>query len=218
MSTEKLDNHTNLIYVTGFGPFKGHEKVNASWEAVRTLPLQGSVGDIQYQLKLRQIPVIYDDVNQAVVEIWKENPKLVVHCGVYGKCDGDKILVEKQAYNQNFCQPDFSGKCLNCAEIPLNSNKTNCNITTLTTNFDVDEMVQELNADIACKCVYLASTKVGNYLCGYIYLKSLDINPDRTIFIHVPPVDAPYSSADTSKAILAVIEKCIQQLHIKNAL
>lgn len=51
-----------------------------------------------------------------------------------------------------------------------------------------------------------------SYLCGYIYLKSLNIDCERTLFIHVPPIDMPYSSSETSAAILAIMEQCIQQL------
>lgn len=51
-----------------------------------------------------------------------------------------------------------------------------------------------------------------SYLCGYIYLNSLDVNCERSVFIHVPPVDTPYSSQQTSKLILNVLEKCVEQL------
>lgn len=51
-----------------------------------------------------------------------------------------------------------------------------------------------------------------SYLCGYIYFKSLDRNADRTLFVHVPPVNAPFSTAITSQALLHTIEKCIVQI------
>lgn len=75
MSVEKTSEES-LIYVTGFGPFFGHEKVNASWEAVRLLPTKHTVRNQSLRLKLVEIPVIYDEVNQFVERIWKDNPKV----------------------------------------------------------------------------------------------------------------------------------------------
>lgn len=66
-----------LIYVTGFGPFVGHEKINASWEAVRLLPTSRKVRNQSFQIKLIEIPVIYEEVNKYVENIWKENPKVI---------------------------------------------------------------------------------------------------------------------------------------------
>lgn len=68
-------NKNILIYVTGFGLFNKLTS-NASWEAVRLLPTEHSVGDIKCSIKLLEIPVVYADVDRAVSEIWKENPKV----------------------------------------------------------------------------------------------------------------------------------------------
>lgn len=69
-----------LVYVTGFGPFKGHEVVNASWEAVRLLPEKHSVRNRSFRIKLLEVPVVYDDVNNYVERIWKDSPKVGQHC------------------------------------------------------------------------------------------------------------------------------------------
>lgn len=68
-----------LIYVTGFGLFNKLSS-NASWEAVRLLPTQHNVDDIECSIKLLEIPVVYEDVDRAVAEIWKENPKVCKQC------------------------------------------------------------------------------------------------------------------------------------------
>lgn len=77
MSEEKTTDEC-LIYVTGFGPFVGHETINASWEAVRLLPTKHTVRNRSFQLKLVEIPVIYDEVNKHVERIWKDKPQVIV--------------------------------------------------------------------------------------------------------------------------------------------
>lgn len=73
MSTE-----SNLIVVTGFGPFLGHETVNASWEAVQLLPESLSHGGTEYKLERRQVAVEYAAVDEAVTEIWQRQPKVSI--------------------------------------------------------------------------------------------------------------------------------------------
>lgn len=49
-------------------------------------------------------------------------------------------------------------------------------------------------------------------MCEYVYLKSVDRNPNRTLFIHVPDVNNPYSPDVTSQAILRIIDLCMEQI------
>jgi pyroglutamyl-peptidase len=57
--------------------------------------------------------------------------------------------------------------------------------------------------------MFAASSDVGQYLCGYVYIKSLDKNPERALFIHVPCIDQPFSSQETATGIFKVIEQCL---------
>jgi pyroglutamyl-peptidase len=63
-----------VIFITGFGVFGGHEKVNASWEAVKLIPDRLTVKNEEYLVKKLEIPVVYDAVNDVVPQIWAENP------------------------------------------------------------------------------------------------------------------------------------------------
>lgn len=224
----------NLVIVTGFGPFVGHELVNASWEAVRLLPDSLEHDGKTHNIEKVLIPVQYDAVDEKVDEIWKRNPKvrintfgintgshsyalipfylllqLVIHCGVNG--NANCIHLEQLAYNNQFCRPDFSGKILNSPSVCLDNAGSCCD--TISTEIDVQSIVGKLFPDTeTCNPLCICSRDVGNYLCGYIYLKSLDRDKKRCLFVHVPPIDQPFSSQTTSEAIRQIIEECLHQL------
>lgn len=65
---------SKVIVVTGFGPFQGHEQVNASWEAVRQLPDVLELGGVEYSIRKMEIPVSYDDVELALKDVWALDP------------------------------------------------------------------------------------------------------------------------------------------------
>lgn len=72
----------NLIVVTGYGQFLGHE-VNASEEAVKLLPREIKIGSKTFQIKVILVSVEYEEVDRKVDEIWSMKPYLVVHCGEF---------------------------------------------------------------------------------------------------------------------------------------
>nr|XP_036672062.1 pyroglutamyl-peptidase 1 [Drosophila suzukii] len=211
-----------LIVVSGFGPFLGHEAVNASWEAVKLLPEVLTHNDIEYDLEKRLVAVEYGAVDEAVTEIWKRQPDLVIHVGVSGvaKC----VYIEKLAYNHKFRRADNCDKRLpnGSCELPNNGHAN-----VLKTELDVDKIVATVNEKCA-DCVaptepphndnirHLSATKasknVGDFLCGYIYLKSLDMDKKRSLFVHVPPIDKPFSSEKTADIVFRIVEQCIQQV------
>lgn len=71
---------SNLIVVTGYGRFKGHD-INASEEAVKLLPESLEIDGKTYEIRKKIIEVAYESVDCAVDEIWNMKPLLVVHCG-----------------------------------------------------------------------------------------------------------------------------------------
>ncbi|XP_055637036.1 pyroglutamyl-peptidase 1 [Toxorhynchites rutilus septentrionalis] len=196
---------SRTIFVTGFGPFAGHEERNASWEAVKLLPDRCSYKNVTYAIKKIQIPVTYEAVDDVVPKIWREHPTLVIHVGVHGRIE--TINLEKCSYTSGYCRPDFANKCLPCDKIKLRSVAGDDQCKLLETKLNLEAIADEIDT-VKCCC----STEVGSYLCGYIYLKSLDINQERTLFIHVPDIDRPYSSEQTKNAIFQVLERCIWQL------
>lgn len=50
------------------------------------------------------------------------------------------------------------------------------------------------------------------YLCEFTYFTSLNIDNLRTIFIHVPELNNPYSAADLAAGIKAILRVLIKKL------
>lgn len=71
-----MSEESKLVVVTGFGPFLGHETINASWEAVKLLPNSLSNEGTNYELERRKVPVEFAAVDKAVTEIWQSEPKV----------------------------------------------------------------------------------------------------------------------------------------------
>lgn len=67
---------SDLIVVTGYGPFEGHRDVNASWEAVKLLPDILKFGDKLYRIQKLEIPVTYEDVDRICPIIWDIEPEV----------------------------------------------------------------------------------------------------------------------------------------------
>lgn len=75
-----------VVVVTGFGPFRGHEEVNPSWEAVRVLPNELEFNGIVYPIRKFEIPVLYEQVEQAEKDIWALDPLVSEWVGNGSSC------------------------------------------------------------------------------------------------------------------------------------
>lgn len=50
------------------------------------------------------------------------------------------------------------------------------------------------------------------YLCEYIYFKSLNINKNQTIFIHVPNLDQDNTAEKLAEKLKCIIKKLLEQV------
>nr|CAI5828419.1 unnamed protein product [Callosobruchus analis] len=194
----------DTVLVTGFGPF-GEHKVNASWETVKALP--DTIHDIPIVKK--EIPVVYGCVDSTVPSLWKQyNPLLVIHVGV--SSSASKLTIEKCAHGSGYHRCDAAGT-------RHTSNALQCNgPDCIYTEIDTDMICEHLNSTGSVKSC--TSCDAGRYLCEYIYYKSLSIDHTRSLFIHVPPIDQPYSTKEMASAIEGVIVCCLQQHKGRNQL
>jgi pyroglutamyl-peptidase len=165
------------------------------------LPDKIEINGTIFNLEKCKVEVKYHEVDQKVEEIWKKNPHLVIHVGVHGHAS--KIKLEKCATN-GFFSCDYSSKTL-CEPIVCLENSGKCQV--LETRIDADRIAKVLNDNH--RDMFETSCDVGQYLCGYIYMRSLDKDPTRTLFVHVPCIDKPFSSKETSDAIFKILEQCL---------
>jgi len=192
------------VIVTGFGPFQGHE-INASWEAVRLLPNLANGDEIN--LLIEQLPVDYSYCSNRIPKLWNDlKPDLVVHVGVHGATKA--ICLEKFARNDKIQRPDVNG-CV--PETCCIDGGSEC----LGTGLDLNHLVVLTSNDPECPAEFVVSHDCGRYLCNYSYYLSLTNDPSRALFIHVPPLNVPYTAETLAAALLYVIKALLKGLKTK---
>lgn len=200
-----------LIVVTGFGVFRGYD-VNPSWEAVKALP--AAWDDEQHEVVVEEIPVQYDFVLKEVPDRWSpRQPDFIIHVGVSHLAD--KLTLERQANNTGYNSPDVTGVCppANCCV-----SSDSCQEDKLSCCLDVVELSQAVTEQ--CKEVGLeavVSEDAGRYLCDFVYYKSLHATQGKSLFVHVPLIDKPYSLPQMTEGLKAVTKNVIDQLQRRSA-
>lgn len=180
------------VVVTGFGIFRNY-KVNASWEVAQVLPETGIADELNINLVTINIPVSYKDVDQIVPALWDQHkPSLMVHLGVSHLVK--TLTVELIANGHGYCAMDIYGNCPDDKCLVNNVIETGLKM----------ECTDEL--DIC------TSRDAGRYLCEYIYFKSLCINKNQTIFIHVPQLDQDNTAHKLAEKLKCVIKKLLEQV------
>ena len=195
-----------VIVVTGFGLFRDYT-VNASWEAVRGL--KEAWTDNKHELVLEEIPVEYDFVLNNVPDKWSGvKPEFIVHVGVSHKAD--MMTLENQAHNTGYDKPDVK----DCYP-PDQCCDPTCDKVIETTCLDLDKLRVDVNKDCVSNKLGVESCisqDAGHYLCDFVYFKSLHCNNRRSLFVHVPEIDKPYSVQQMTQGLKLILENIVKQL------
>ena len=215
MASASLD---RPILVTGFGPFRNYlvnVDVNASWVVAQELAEMTVYNPDRTpcKLEIREIPVEYETVSSTVPQLWKDlHPRLCIHMGVdpYQK-ELPRINIEVASKNAIYRELDMKQRC------PDSGKCVPDGPAYIRTQVDVQRVVTRVMS--AQTDVRVAtSPDAGRYLCGFIYYTSLHYGDAPVIFIHIPPIDQPYSCtqmAATLKLIIETIltdwEQCVTQ-------
>ncbi|OWK59372.1 Pyroglutamyl-peptidase 1 [Lonchura striata] len=187
-----MDSNSNTVVVTGFGPFRQY-LVNSSWEAVKELSKRGLGENIN--LRIMQLPVVYQKAKEQVCKIWTTLQPLVALI-ILEQCGKNKGYRERDA-----CGFHPEGSC--CVLDGPEKIESTINMKTLWKNISVEGI------DI------IFSRDAGRYLCDYTYYISLYYGKGRAAFIHVPPLSESVTAEFLGKAlqtiILAMLEQCGKQ-------
>ena len=117
--------------------------------------------------------------------------------------------MERLAHNDGYDKPDVEDNCPagECCVPGAAAVQTTC--------LDLERVCSEVNtaslqAGLGVEaCV---SEDAGRYLCDFVYCKSLVSMAGRSLFIHVPPTDQPYSTDQVTQAIKLVLQSLIKQI------
>ena len=186
------------IVVTGFGPFKGHP-INASWENVKLLPKYWKNSNVK--LIIDEIPVCYEFIQKQITAKWQDsNPTFFVHVGVSHLATA--VTLETLAHNKIYDKPDIENKCPH----------RQCCVTEdcpdeLFTMLDLEKIVKDLKGDQVT-----ISTDPGRYLCDFVYYKSLHCSKGRSLFIHVPVLNKPFSEHELAQILSDVLQCICEQI------
>lgn len=202
-TTEELRPGGERILMTGFGPF-GQHSVNASWVAVQELEKIWEQREEElkpHTLQTREIPVAYSYVTRNLPQIYEEcSPSLCVHVGV---SPYSVIKLERHGKNQHYKHPDVD------RQIPADSCCVEDGPETITTRFNLEGVCKSLSAK---EMKFDISEDAGRYLCDFIYYKSLHLGKCPVVFVHVPPLDQPYTSSELGQALKDLLEVLLAEM------
>ncbi|XP_061183507.1 pyroglutamyl-peptidase 1-like isoform X1 [Saccostrea echinata] len=197
-----MGNDNRTVLITGFGPF-GEHSVNASWVAVQNLKRRNLLPDVNVHIE--EIPVDYQEVSQIVTELWeREDPLLMVHVGVSDFVN--KITLEQRAHNTGYYLKDIKGKTPNKECCREEGEECICaGLDMSRVSAEINNADNELQAEVSY-------AKTGRYLCDFVYYISLSINKSRSAFIHVPPLNQPYTEDQLGEGVAVAISAMLKQL------
>ena len=182
------------IIITGFGPF-GDVSSNPTEKLV--LSLKEKLQNKLYQIFV--LPVSYSHCTHWSEKHITESTSLVIHFGVSAK--SKTILLERTGRNSVGSSIDVNGEIV--AET-ISENGPDV----IETKLDL-ALVCQLLKDEGFKCEL--SDNAGDYLCNFIYYKSLTIAQNRSVFVHVPP-EEEISIEELKSFTLALIRNLRSQV------
>ncbi|XP_053573594.1 pyroglutamyl-peptidase 1-like protein [Bombina bombina] len=195
----KAASTSNLVVVTGFGPYRNYI-VNSSWEAVKEFSKLGL--DKNVELKVMEFPVKYSEVEKKVRHIWTElKPQLSVHVGMVSSAKA--ITLEQCARNKGYMEKDLSGALPQGGCCLLGGPER---IESVVNIKSVCKNIAQPEIDVIRSC------DAGRYLCEYTYYISLHYGERKAVFIHVPSLKRTITAAKLAHVLRLIIKEVMSQI------
>ncbi|XP_063970546.1 pyroglutamyl-peptidase 1-like [Lytechinus pictus] len=134
----------------------------------------------------------------------------MVHVGVSSVAS--ELTLEQQGHNKGYNKPDVTNKCPEAKDFNCIIGGPDCILSHINMALVSDEVNRKEN----CPVKAVVSYNAGRYLCGYCYYLSLHQSSDSSVFIHVPPLNQPYSGNDLAKGLRTALLCMLQQIEEKN--
>ena len=188
----KLSVNESRVLITGFGPFADF---NQNPSEMLLFDLIRELDKTKYKLAI--LPVSYKRVNDWLKVNLNESFKLVVHFGLSAK--NDEIKLETTAKNECGSQPDVDNVILDVVSV--------AELPKLETDLDLKKIKTLLSKEGIKAAI---SNDAGNYLCNYVYFKTLEKfhemnEKKKSVFVHIPPAEN-LNSEDLKNFALKLLE------------
>ena len=197
------------VLITAFEPW-GNNNVNASRESINKVVHELWENNLNVKLEKVLLKVTYEAVGEIPNLYDQYKPDLCIH---FGMGYPGAIELEKYARNEAYTYLD------DIESLPPLNKCEESGPQLITTRLDLEKICQgfiEKNKDVLIKI----SENAGLYLFEYIYYKSLYTSSTRqntpVIFVHVPPLEQPYSLDQTASACKSLIEVLINEIQNHN--
>ncbi len=163
------------FYVTAFGSLPGVEN-NPTEELLQSGFADSFHGEVQKSI----LPVDYKICSEWFEKNNDGDLDCLIHLGV--AVNRSENSLEKVATNKCGTQPDVNGVVYSLKINPLGKDYYE-------TDLDLEFLIRQLNTSKAQTTV---SHDAGDYLCNFIYYKSLELAFNKkvtVIFVHIPPFE-----------------------------
>ncbi|XP_026739201.1 pyroglutamyl-peptidase 1-like [Trichoplusia ni] len=202
-----FDMITRKVLMTGFAPF-GMIDRNPSWDGVDAIRKEEVEMKHNIELFKEQIEVRYTHVDESVPRLWRElQPDLTIHVGVSDQTDC--FLLETKANRKGYEIDDVDGILpdeYQCTANGPDELKTRLDVHVLSKEFNMEPPLEGLETR--------TSESAGNFLCEYLYYKSLHRDASKTLFIHVP-LDQ-YTTDEIAAGLERILEICLRQVQSRD--
>ncbi|XP_038640380.1 pyroglutamyl-peptidase 1 isoform X1 [Scyliorhinus canicula] len=194
-----MDSSSQLVLLTGFGPFRQYV-TNPSWTAVQKLKELGLGENVR--LEALELPVHYCRTQELLAGMWEtQQPQLAVHVGV--ATASKVIILEQLAKNNGYKDRDVSGVC------PVG----HCCV-----EGGPEKIESLINMRAICKKLsgtdigIIYSRDAGRYLCDYAYYLSLHHGNRKAAFIHIPQLNDGITAEIIGKTLQLIVQEMLGQV------